>query len=260
MEEIAPGVMHWQAPHPSIGADVSSYWLPQLRTLLDPLAVPDEVDGVQHILLSCRHHVRDSLEVRTRFGAVVRAPRTGMHEFEEDTPIVPYDFGESLAGGAVIAHEVNAISPDETAFHIPAVNALAIADGAIRYGDDLHFVPDEYMDDPEETKDRPQAGLRPPGRRARLRRPAARTRHADRERRPRGAAALFREMRRSLGCFLGAWGEFSTRISRRPSRPRRRASSGMGSCRSLRPRARSRWSRSSRVPAIRRRSDGLVSR
>ena len=137
MEEIAPGVMHWQARHPSIGADVSSYWLPELRTLLDPLAVPDEVEGVQHILLSCRHHVRDSLEVRTRFGAVVRAPRTGMHEFPEDTPIMPYDFGESLAGGAVTAYEVDAISPDETAFHIPAVHALAIADGAVRYGEDL---------------------------------------------------------------------------------------------------------------------------
>jgi glyoxylase-like metal-dependent hydrolase (beta-lactamase superfamily II) len=152
MEEIAPGVMHWQAPHPRIGVDVSSYWLPQLRTLLDPIAVPEEVDGVQHILLSCRHHVRDSIEARTRFGAVVRAPRTGMHEYEDDTPIQPYDFGETLAGGAVTAHEVGAISPDEAAFHIPAVNALALADGAIRYGEELHFVPDEYMDDPEETK------------------------------------------------------------------------------------------------------------
>ena len=156
MDEIAPGIFHWQAPHPKIGADVSSYWLPQLRTLLDPLAVPEEVDGVQHILLSCRHHVRDSLDVRTRFAATVRAPRTGMHEFDEDTPIEPYDFGESLAGGAVTAHEVNAISPDETAFHIPAVNALSLADGAIRYGEELDFVPDRYMHDPERTK----AGLK----------------------------------------------------------------------------------------------------
>jgi glyoxylase-like metal-dependent hydrolase (beta-lactamase superfamily II) len=156
MDEIAPGVIHWQAPHPKIGIDVSSYWLPELRTLLDPVAVPDEVDGVQHILLSCRHHVRDSLEARTRFAATVRAPRTGMHEYDDDTPIEPYDFGESLAGGAVTAHEVGVISPDETAFHIPAVNALSVADGVIRYGEDLHFVPDKYMDDPEETK----AGLK----------------------------------------------------------------------------------------------------
>jgi glyoxylase-like metal-dependent hydrolase (beta-lactamase superfamily II) len=156
MEEIAPGILHWQAPHPNIGIDVSSYWLPQLRTLLDPIAVPDEVDGVQHILLSCRHHVRDSLEVRTRFAAVVRAPRTGMHEYGDHTPIQPYDFGEALAGGAVTPHEVDAISPDETAFHIPAANALAVADGVIRYGEDLGFVPDQYMDEPEQTK----AGLK----------------------------------------------------------------------------------------------------
>lgn len=156
MEEIAPGIRHWQATHPNLGVEVSSYWLPELRTLLDPLAVPDEVDGVQHILLSCRHHVRDSLDASERFGATVRAPRTGMHDYPDDTPIEPYDFGESLAGGAVTAHEVDAISPDETAFHIPAVNALALADAAIRYGEDLHFVPDKYMDDPEETK----AGLK----------------------------------------------------------------------------------------------------
>jgi glyoxylase-like metal-dependent hydrolase (beta-lactamase superfamily II) len=156
MDEIAPGVMHWQARHPRIGIDVSSYWLPELRTLLDPIAVPDEVDGVQHILLSCRHHLRDSLEASTRFAAAVRAPRTGMHEFDDDAPIEPYDFGEALAGGAVTAHEVGVISPDETAFHIPAANALSIADGVIRYGEELSFVPDQYMDDPEETK----AGLK----------------------------------------------------------------------------------------------------
>jgi glyoxylase-like metal-dependent hydrolase (beta-lactamase superfamily II) len=156
MDEIAPGVVHWQAPHPKIGIDVSSYWFPELRTLLDPIAVPDEVDGVQHILLSCRHHVRDSLDARERFAATVRAPRSGMHEYDDDTPIVPYDFGESLAGGAVTAYEVDAISPDETALHIPAVNALAVADGVIRYGGELMFVPDQYMDEPEQTK----AGLK----------------------------------------------------------------------------------------------------
>jgi glyoxylase-like metal-dependent hydrolase (beta-lactamase superfamily II) len=153
MDEIAPGVCHWQGRHPNLGIDVSSYWLPELRLLLDPIAVPDEVVDVDEILLSCRHHLRDSLEARERFGATVRAPRSGMHEFPEDTPVVPYDFGESLAGGAVTVHEVGAISPDEAAFHIPPVNALSLADGAIRYGEELGFVPDQYMDDPEQTKD-----------------------------------------------------------------------------------------------------------
>jgi hypothetical protein len=152
MEEIAPGILHWQAPHPNIGVPVSSYWLPDLRTLLDPLAVPDEVEGVEHILLSCRHHIRDSLDAAERFGATVQAPRTGMHEYPDDTPIQPYDFGKPTAGGEVTPYEVGGLSPDETALHIPAVNALSIADGAMRYDADLHFVPDQYMDDPDKDK------------------------------------------------------------------------------------------------------------
>jgi hypothetical protein len=152
MEEIAPGIRHWKATHPNLGIEVSAYWLPELRLLLDPIAVPDEVEGVEHILLSCRHHARDSLEAAERFGATVRAPVTGMHEFGDDSPVQPYGFGEPLAGGAVTAHQVGGLSPDETALHIPPANALSIADGAIRYGEELHFVPDQYMDDPEKDK------------------------------------------------------------------------------------------------------------
>src|SRR5215204_1051685 len=106
MDEIAPGILHWQARHLKIGIDVSSYWLPGLKLLLDPVATPDKVEQVEHILLSCRHHVRDSLEAAERFGATIEAPRTGMHEYGEDTPIQPYDFGEALIGGAVTAHQV----------------------------------------------------------------------------------------------------------------------------------------------------------
>jgi glyoxylase-like metal-dependent hydrolase (beta-lactamase superfamily II) len=152
MRELAPGIWHWTAPHPNIGIEVSSYWIPELRLLLDPLAVPDEIEDVDCILLTCRHHVRDSLEAAERFDATVQAPRTGMHDFADDTPIQAYNFGESLVGGEVTAHEVGGLSPDETALHIPSVRALSIADGAIRYGDELAFVPDQYMDDPEQDK------------------------------------------------------------------------------------------------------------
>jgi glyoxylase-like metal-dependent hydrolase (beta-lactamase superfamily II) len=152
MRELAPGIWHWTAPHPNIGIEVSSYWIPELRLLLDPLAVPDEVDDVDCILLTCRHHVRDSLEASERFDATIQAPRTGMHDYGDDTPIQPYDFGDSLVDGQVTTHEVGGLSPDETALHIPSVRALSIADGAIRYGDELAFVPDQYMDDPEQDK------------------------------------------------------------------------------------------------------------
>jgi hypothetical protein len=159
MDEIAPGIRHWKATHPNLGVPVSAYWLPDLKLLLDPIAVPDEVEGVDHILLSCRHHLRDCLEAAERLDATVSAPKTGMHDYPDDTPIQPYDSGEPLAGGAVTAHQVGALSPDETALHIPSVNALAIADGAIRYGEELHFVPDQYMDDPGKDKAELKQGL-----------------------------------------------------------------------------------------------------
>jgi glyoxylase-like metal-dependent hydrolase (beta-lactamase superfamily II) len=159
MDEISPGIWHWKATHPNLGVEVSAYWLPELKLLLDPIAVPDEVEGVEHILLSCRHHVRDSLEAAERFGATISAPRTGMHDFDDDGPVQPYDFGEPLLDGAVTAHQVGGLSPDETALHIPSANALEVADGAIRYGADLHFVPDQYMDDPEKDKADLKRGL-----------------------------------------------------------------------------------------------------
>ena len=66
MNEIAPGIRHWTARHPKIGTDVSSYWLPDQRVVLDPITVPDEIGDVDEILLTNRHHLRASLEARDR--------------------------------------------------------------------------------------------------------------------------------------------------------------------------------------------------
>ena len=161
MIEIAPGIWHWKASHPRIRAEVSSYYLPGPAVLLDPLVPDAEVEQLEelgpprHILLTNRHHWRDCSKLAERFGITVRAPRTGMHEFGDDDPVEPYDFGETIAGGSVTVHEVDAISPDEAALHIPEVSALAAADGVVGYGG-LRFVSDRLMDDPEGTK----AGLR----------------------------------------------------------------------------------------------------
>ncbi|MBN1528406.1 MAG: hypothetical protein JW895_05060 [Thermoleophilaceae bacterium] len=161
MQQIAPGIWHWKAPHPRIGMEVSSYFLPGQGVLLDPLVPDSELEQLEElgpprfVLLTNRHHWRDCGKVTERFGLTVRAPRVGMHEFDEGDPVEPYDFGDSLADGAVTVHEIGSICPDESALHIPAVSALAVADGVVSY-DGLRFVPDNLMDDPEDTK----AGLR----------------------------------------------------------------------------------------------------
>jgi hypothetical protein len=159
MDEIVPGVWHWAARHPRIGIQVHSYYLHEEQTLIDPIAPTEGLDWFakhgppSQILLTNRHHYRSSGDFVERFGTSVRCVRQGMHEFTPGGPVEPFDVGDELPGGIVV-HQVGAICPDETALHIPAHRALALADGAVRLepGGPLAFVPDSLMDDPERTK------------------------------------------------------------------------------------------------------------
>lgn len=158
MKEIAPGLWHWTARHDHIGADVSSYYLLGERVLIDPMIPVEGLDWFEergrpeHLVLSNRHHDRDAWKLRKAFDCTVHCIRNGLHELDGRGPVSPFDFGDELPGG-IIVHEVDAICPDETALHIPAHSALACADGVVRWGgDELSFVPDFLMDDPEDTK------------------------------------------------------------------------------------------------------------
>jgi hypothetical protein len=148
MEEITPGIRHWSAVHPNLEIEASSYWLPGLKVLLDPLAVPEEVTDIEEILLSNRHHRRSAFEARERFDAILRVPRTGLHDYSPDDPVEPYEYGEPLVGGAITPYLVTELWPDDGALHIPSLQALAIADTVVNYRDRLELVPDHLMDDP----------------------------------------------------------------------------------------------------------------
>lgn len=164
MNEALPGVYHWLTPHPRIGIEVSSYWLEESGVLIDPLVPLQEglewfarrSQAPSAILLSNRHHYRDSARFAERFGCTVHCNRSGLHEFADGRQVEGFDIGDELPGGA-IARELDAICPDDTALHLPARQAMALADGVVRarpYGEDapLGFVPDSLMDDPAETK------------------------------------------------------------------------------------------------------------
>jgi hypothetical protein len=163
MREIAPGLWHWTAHHERIGIDVSSYYLSEERVLIDPMVPSDGLDwfrqrgAPEHVLMTNRHHDRHAWQFCEAFGCTVHCVRVGLSELDGRGQIDPFDFGVELPGG-IVAYEVDAICADETALHIPAHGALACADGVVRWAgqDDLTFVPDWLMDDPEQTK----AGLR----------------------------------------------------------------------------------------------------
>lgn len=159
MQELAPGLWHWTARHPCIHIEVSSHYLEPERVLIDAMVPPGGMDWLEehgppeHIVLSNRHHDRQSWSIHDEFGATVHCVRNGLYELEGRGPVEPFDFEDELPGG-IIVHEIGAICPDESALHIPKYRALACADGVVRFSgtDELGFVPDDLMDDPEETK------------------------------------------------------------------------------------------------------------
>jgi len=156
MNEILPGVRHWTAIHPSIKIAVSSYWLPEERVLIDPLVPAEGLEAFdpapQHVLLTNRHHYRDSGRFAERFGCKVWCVESGLHEFQRGERIEPFRFGDTLPGG-ITAVEIGIICPDETALVLPrGRRAVALADGVVRHDDGpLGFVPDAYRGDEPET-------------------------------------------------------------------------------------------------------------
>jgi hypothetical protein len=158
VEELKPGLWHWEAPHDRIGVEVSSYYLADERVLLNPVIPGEGLEWFEsrrpeHVLLTNRHHDRHAWRFRDAFGCSVHCVRNGVHELEGRGPVEPFDFGDRLPGG-IVAYEVGGISADETALLAPAHGALAVADGVVRFGGatELGFVPDHLMDDPEQTK------------------------------------------------------------------------------------------------------------
>lgn len=160
MREIAPGVYHWTAMHPKIGFEVSSYFVSDSGTLIDPMVPPDVGLGwfrgerePRAIALTNRHHDRDCDEFCAEFDlAPVLVPDSGLHEFD-DKPleVAAYVPGEEIMPGIVV-HEVDAISPDDMALEIRSIAALSFADALVHFEDGVRFVRDAYMDDPEQTK------------------------------------------------------------------------------------------------------------
>lgn len=160
MREIAPGIVHWTTFHEGIGMEVSSYFVPPARALIDAREPDEGVDAIasygepDRVLLTNRHHLRHAARFREAFGCRILAHEAGMHEFADGTPEVePFAFGDEVAPG-IVALEVATICPEETCLRIDyGGGALAFADGLVHFGDEVGFVSDGLLgDDPEGVK------------------------------------------------------------------------------------------------------------
>ena len=101
MREVLPGVFHWTTLHPRIHIEVSSYWLDRAGVAIDPL-VPSEhglewfSERTSHpkaVLLSNRHHYRDSARFVEAFGCSVHCHRAGLHEFTHGEAVGGFEPG-----------------------------------------------------------------------------------------------------------------------------------------------------------------------
>ena len=154
MDEVIPGVLHWQARHPNLGFDVSSYLLTDSGTVLDPILPDDEGPDwlghhVERAVLTVRHHLRSAADL----GVPILAHSSGLHEFEgQDLDVQGYEAGDQLAPGVRVL-PFGRICPDDTALHISlGAGVLAFGDGVVNYGE-LGHPPDQYLgDDPAAVK------------------------------------------------------------------------------------------------------------
>jgi hypothetical protein len=159
MEEVVPGVFHWSAIHPKIGIEVGCHFVVGSRTAIDPLLPVEglewfETRGVERVVLSNRHHLRDAEQIARRFDCPILCHESGLHEFARGPDVGGFSFGDRLAED-VTALDMSAICPDDSALRIDAAEgALLFADSVIHYGE-LRFVPDNLIgDDPKAVKTR----------------------------------------------------------------------------------------------------------
>lgn len=148
IREVLPGVYHWTAIHPRIRLPVDSYYIERVRLLVDPMVPREGLDWFERretpkqIVLTNRHHLRDSERYVDAFDCPIHCSDAGLHEFEHGPKIEGFAYGSQLAPG-ITAHRVGAICPDDTALHIQVDSgAIAFADGLTRpRGGRLAFMP-----------------------------------------------------------------------------------------------------------------------
>lgn len=158
MRELFSGVYHWTAFHQPINSRVSSYYVQAAGVVIDP-KLPEEgletLPGTpQQVLLTSGHHDRDAERIAEHFGIPIRTSREAADYLGGKLQVEPFGDGDEVAPGVTAIHIGN-LSDDEGAFHIAVADgAIAFADGVVRYGGRLGFVPDELIGEhPDQVKE-----------------------------------------------------------------------------------------------------------
>lgn len=160
IEEILPGLAQWTAFHEGIGQPVYTHFQLGSGTLIDPVVPEDGLEAVaelatpQQIVLTNRHHFRDSARYVERFGGPVFCHEAGIYHFAGERAVRGFMFDEQLTSD-VRALELGSICPEETTLLLDSDECvLRFGDGVTRDEDGgLAFMPDALLGEhPEEVR------------------------------------------------------------------------------------------------------------
>jgi glyoxylase-like metal-dependent hydrolase (beta-lactamase superfamily II) len=193
MRELAPGLWHWEAPHPDWRSTepwaehVSSYAVDDGETLLlfDPLALPSElevlaVERETAVVLTAPWHERDAQSIVERLGAPVYTPPPDTAEYLMETYGVTADqagdgspdvvwllkegIGEArlYAAGDRLPFGADVLAghkPNDTVLWVESQRAVISGDTLVDFGQGLEI--NERWLRPGATREEIASGLRP---------------------------------------------------------------------------------------------------
>jgi hypothetical protein len=160
IEQLLPGLAQWTAFHEGIGQPVYTHFQLSSGTLIDPMVPADGLEAVaklappQQIVLTNRHHFRDSERYVERFGCPVLCHEAGLYHFAGERAVRGFVFDEQLTSD-VRALELGSICPEETTLLLDAdEGVLCFGDGVTRDEDGtLAFMPDALLGEhPEQVR------------------------------------------------------------------------------------------------------------
>ena len=159
VEEVVPGVWHWSLADERIGGFVGSAHAVRAGdavVLIDPLPVEPgalaSLGPASAIVLTAGTHQRSAWRLRRELGARVYAPAAV--RLVEEEPDVRYSEGDDLPAGL---QPYFAPGPGTTqhALLLPGDPGVLFTSDLFVHeaGDELDFVPGEYVHDPAETRE-----------------------------------------------------------------------------------------------------------
>jgi glyoxylase-like metal-dependent hydrolase (beta-lactamase superfamily II) len=157
-EEFLPGIWWWSISDERIGGYLSVAHAVRADdgvVLIDPLPLADEavagLGGVSAVCLTTSVHQRSAWRARHEHGVSVWAPQA-VHEVEEE-PDERYSEGDSLPGGLRAVFTPGAGTTQHSFLLARKGGILFTPDLFVHLpGEQLGFVPAEYMHDPKQAR------------------------------------------------------------------------------------------------------------